>query len=217
MPYPRTITDSVARAGIDPARLTVLTPPAAEPWAVTDTEVVLHFRTDSDAADGAYITALLKAARLHIERTTGLALITQALRATFDGIPARRDLALPRAPLASVQAVTYLDADGVTQTFAAGNYTTANLGAAGCWGRLVLKPSADWPDAGDIAGAFAVDFTAGFGATPASVPEDLRLAVLWLASWWYEQRLPVNVGNIVNPVPHHLDDLIAAHRVQFLA
>lgn len=204
-------------AGPDPARVVVVTPPAVELWLATDAEVGHHFRLDSDAADTAYITALLAAARRHVERTTGLALITQTLKATYDRIPRERDLSLPRAPLVSIGAVTYLDGDGATQTFSSASYTTANLGAPGCYGRLVLKSSADWPDADTIAGAFAVQFTAGFGTAATDVPEDLRLAVLWLAAWWYEQRLPVNVGNIVNPVPHHLDDLIAAHRVAFLA
>lgn len=211
------IFQPVRISGVDPARLTLVTAPTVEPVLAADDATSFHLRLDSDSADTAYVTQLLTAARRHFERSTGLALINQTLRATYDRIPRGRDLCLPRAPLVSIAAVTYLDADGATQTFSSANYTTANLGAPGAFGRLVLKSDADWPDADTIAGAFAVDFVAGFGTTAATVPEDIRLGILWLAAWWYEQRLPVNVGNIVNAVPHHLGDLISAHRVASLA
>lgn len=44
------------------------------------------------------------------------------------------------------------------------------------------------------------------------VPADLREAVLQLASWWFENRETVNVGNIVNQVPFGVTDIVTAHR-----
>lgn len=205
----------------DPARVTIVTAPAVEPWLVSDAEVDHHVKRDS-SEDDAYVTALISAARRHIERLTGLSLVNQTLKATYDRLPSvagvtAREIDLPRAPLVSIGAVTYLDQNGAAATFSADNYSAVNAGCAGAFGRLALKPSADWPDLGDYRGALSVEFTAGFGSAASAVPADLRLAVLWLAAWWYETRTPVNVGNIVNPLPHHLDALIDAHRVAFIA
>jgi len=206
---------------IDPARLTIVTDAAAEPWTVSDAEVGYHLRRDS-SDDDAYVTHLIKAARRQFERMTGLALVNQTLKATWDRLPSRNgatltEVDLPRAPLSSISSVKYLDSTGAEQTFSASAYSAKDVACVGAFGRLALKPDYDWPELGDYKGAFYVTFVSGFGASAASIPEDIRLAILWMVAWWYEERLPVNVGNIVNPLPAHLTDMIEGHRVAFIA
>jgi uncharacterized phiE125 gp8 family phage protein len=198
--------------GLDPARVTVVTAPTVEPWLVADDEVQQMLRLDSDA-DSTYITHLIQAARLHLERATGLALVHQTLKATFDRTPAGPTLDLPRAPLSSISNIKYLDTDGAEQTFSSSAYSAKDVGVAGAFGRVALNPDYDWPEVGDYRGAFYVTYVAGFGAAATAIPADLRLAVLWLAAWWYEARLPVGAGNGANELPHHLAALIDAHRV----
>lgn len=200
----------------DPARLSVVTAPEVEPWLVTDSEVLQHLRLDSED-DAAYVTLLLNSARKYLERTTGQALITQTLRATYDRTPVGTTLDLPRAPLISITAVSYIDSSGSAQTFSSAAYQALNTGIGSCFGRLALKPDHDWPDLGDYQSAFSVTFTAGYGSAATAIPEDLRLALLWLTAWWYEERQPVNVGNIVNSLPAHLEALIDQHRVSAIA
>lgn len=203
-----------------PARLVLVTAPA-ELYAAADTAVQLALKLDSDA-DATYVALLLSAARRHVERVTGLCLLTQVWRAEFDRLPAGRELELPRAPLALdesdlvVSAVQYLDTAGAVQTWASTNYLQPRPGLSGAFATLVLSENGTWPDVGAFPGALRVTFSAGFGAVD-DVPGELRLAVLWLAAWWYEQRIPVTTGGAVAEVPNHLNDILAAHRVAFLA
>ena len=208
-------------APANPARLTVVTPPAVEVAAVADALVQQMLRVDSDA-DAAYIDHLIAAARKYFEQQTGLALIQQTLKAAWARVPfgplgTLRHLELPRAPLVSISSITYLDDAGATQTLSASAYTAGNVGCDGAFGGVSLKPDYSWPDLGDYPGAFSITFVAGYGTTADDVPEGHRYAILALAAWWYEQRLPVAIGNIVNPVPHHVDALIEQARLAFVA
>jgi uncharacterized phiE125 gp8 family phage protein len=215
----RSLFTSAVR-GIDPARLTVVTPAAAEPWLATDDAVEQFLRLDSDA-DQTLVTHIIAAARKHFERMTGLSLVNQTLKATWDWLPQRggvtgREIELPRAPLGSVSSVDYLGTSGSSAAFSASNYSVVNAGCPGAFGRVVLKPDASWPELGDYRGALSVTFVAGYGAAATDIPEDIRLAVLWLATWWYEARVPVNIGNITSELPHHLNALVESHRVAFI-
>jgi uncharacterized phiE125 gp8 family phage protein len=210
-----------ASTGLDPARVTIVTPAAAEP--VTVAELREFLRVDSTTREARVLELFIKGARAFFERSTGLILITQTLRATYDRVPRRsgatvRELELPVAPVQSVASVGYLDSAGVAQVFSSGSYTVAAAATRPARpGRVVLTPSADWPSAGDYAGAFYVNFVAGYGTAASDVPADIRTAVLMLAAYWYEQRLPVNVGNIVNEMPLHFQSLIELHRVHAIA
>jgi uncharacterized phiE125 gp8 family phage protein len=57
-----------------------------------------------------------------------------------------------------------------------------------------------------------VTWTAGYGGTPADVPEPFQVAALQLIAHWYATREAVNVGNIVTEVPWGLRQTIAAMR-----
>lgn len=226
-------------AAVDPPRLTLVMAPAVELLQATDDVVTQALRLDPDADDTAYLTMVLTAARKHFERVTGLSLITQQWQVTFDDIPIRqgqfglevglapsmaryvgqsvgREISFARGPLQTVDLFQYIDSDGATQTFASSNYTVGNVGVATAFGRLWLNDGADWPTIGSYPGAITVKFTTGFGDTAADVPEDVRMAVLFLAAHWYENRLPVSADGLAG-VPQHLNDLIEMHRVSFIA
>lgn len=61
-----------------------LTPPAGEP--LTLAEVKAHLRLDGSAEDG-LLSGLIAAARTHLERETGLALMTGSFRLYLDDWP----------------------------------------------------------------------------------------------------------------------------------
>jgi uncharacterized phiE125 gp8 family phage protein len=196
--------------------MVLVTPPAVEPWTLQDAQVSHALRLDGNY-DSLYVTLILEAARRYFEQQTGLCLITQTWRASFDDVPCEREISLPRAPIASVTSVLYTDEDGGEQTLASADYAIGSVGASGSFGRVRLKSTASWPTLGDYPDALRVTFTAGFGAAASNIPNDVRLALLLLTAWWYEQRLPVNVGNIVNALPHSLDALLRMHRVAHIA
>ncbi|AXS39961.1 head-tail connector protein [Breoghania sp. L-A4] len=174
----------------------LISPPAAEP--LTLEEAKLFLRLDSSDED-ALVSALIAAARGHVEAATGRALIHQGWRVFRDGWPSRRIVRLPRAPLASVDAVTVYDADGAAELLDAALYSADGATAPA---RLVVSDEA--PEPGLSVNGVAIDITAGYGASAADVPQPLRLAVRRLVAHWYERRetegsIPPNVAALLAP------------------
>jgi hypothetical protein len=77
----------------------------------------------------------------------------------------------------AIQSVTYLDADGTSQTFGSSNYA---LVRGDLRSNLVLTNQSSWPTTAYVAGAIDIRFIAGFGATAADVPETLKSAMTLL-------------------------------------
>jgi len=225
-------------ATIDPPRLVLVTPPAVEPWLVTDDALTQALKLDSDQ-DQAYVALVLKAARRYFENITGLCLINQTWKLSFDDLPIRqgqfgleyglapsmsrftgpaagREIRLYRAPLATVSWVKYLDENGALQTFDPTNYSVGSAGVSTTFGRLWLNEGADWPSVGSYPGAMQIQFVAGFGSAASDVPEEIRMALLFLAAHWYENRLPANPDGAVE-LPNHLNSLIEMNRLAFTA
>jgi uncharacterized phiE125 gp8 family phage protein len=209
-----------------PVRLVRVTEPAVEPVTLDEAKAWLKI-TGTD--DDAIVTGLIKAARGMFEAHTGLALIDTAYRAEWDALPRvgsyvgaliSRELELPRSPLKAsspITAVTYLDSAGAVQTFASGNYVVDGARDPSRYARLWLKDTADWPDLGEFPGALRVEFTAGYGSAASAVPEEIKVCLKLLVAHLYEQRAPVNVGNIVNELPWSLRHLVEMHTIRSLA
>jgi uncharacterized phiE125 gp8 family phage protein len=191
----------------------LLTGPAVEPVLVA--EAKSHMRVDiSD--DDTLITGLLLAAKEHVEDITGCKCISQKWQLVLDRftreeatytffnrtfVPSVFDIAanhltpdktriirIPFAPLASVDKFEVTDQNGTTTEFAAASFIADVVGIPG---RIVLKEAYDWPyPAADLASAnaVAISYTVGYGASGASVPERIKLAIKMLASHWYENR-----------------------------
>jgi uncharacterized phiE125 gp8 family phage protein len=174
--------------------------PTEEP--LTLAEMKEHLRVDTDAED-AYITALIPAARTMLEQETGRAFLQQSLRLRLDGAPSSRDILLPRAPLQSVSAIQYINTAGATIAFA----SPVDAITESTPGRISLRDGYDWPsDVAARAGAFWIDYIAGAASVEALDPRIVH-AVRFLVSHWYANREPVNIGNIVNPLPRAVDAL----------
>jgi len=161
--------------------LTLITAPAALPVSLT--ELKAHCRIDSSDFD-TYLTQLLNAATRHVEEICWRALITQTWKITLNRFPSGdAPIVLPRGSLASVSSVTYLDSDGDTITLDSADYVVSTKNEPGL---IVPSYGTLWPACRDFVDSVQVQFVCGFGATSASVPNDLRTAVMLLAGWMYE-------------------------------
>lgn len=217
----QTIANANRVPGLNPARLVVVTAPAAEP--ITTAEAKTYLNVDQDAED-AMIGDLVTAARRLVEELTGRCLVNTVLRAEWDhlprcgtyyGAPVSRELVLPKAPLVSVAWLKYTDEDGAEQTFAASNYTVETGLDPNRLSRLWLNDTADWPDLGSYPGALRAQFTAGHGAAASDVPAEIKVLIRQLVKLWYDPaRDGVNIGNIVNDLPYSLRALIEMHQVR---
>lgn len=197
--------------------LSVLVEPTVEP--ITLAEAKLHLRVDHSDED-ALITALITAARVHVERYTRRTLTYTAYRMLLDVFPI--DIRLPRSPAVSAAANTvtgiayatprirYYDDDDSLQTL---TYAGADfeLLLANNPPLLVLPALGDWPTVyTGHRGAVEIDWIAGYGAAASSVPQPLRIAIRMLVAHWYEQREAVAAGTM-SEVPLAVQSLMLAY------
>jgi uncharacterized phiE125 gp8 family phage protein len=169
--------------------LVIATEPAVLP--VTLTEAKTHLRVDHGDED-TLIIGYLTAARERCELEARRTFINTTFDLFLDYWPSRGVFRLPRPPLVSVTGIYYTDTDAVEATYDALNYLVDNKNQPG---KVVLKSSATWPSVTlqEINGV-RVRFVAGYGATPSSVPERYRQAILLLAGHYYENRESVLVA-----------------------
>lgn len=191
--------------------------PAAEPITLADMKEFI--RVDTTAEDTT-ITALISAAREHVERFTRRTLIYTAWRLTLDGFP-DGDLELPRSPAISAASgtvsgvsyatprVRYWDGDGDQVTMTVD--TDYELLLDDNPPRVVRLAGATWPlTLAGQRGAVEVDFVAGFGAAASSVPPMLRQAVRMIVAHWHEHREAV--GQFGGEVPLAVDSILRLYQ-----
>lgn len=185
--------------------LLLTTPPALEPVSLAEAKA--HLRLDGDDED-ALVSSLIETARIHVERTLGLALLTQGWSLLLDRWPDAPVLKFPLGPVQAVSAVEVAHADGGTQAFAPEHYflDTASIPA-----RLALTGSQPWPVPGRRMAGIGIAFTAGFGDGAGDVPRPIRQALLLLVAHWFENREPVSLSAAVE-VPATAAALLAPYR-----
>jgi len=161
--------------------LEVVTPPVIDDDFLD--MVFDHLKVDAtheEAAIADLIVAYTGAAIARVEATSGRMLFARSLRFTADAFGTV--LTLPASPVSAVSAVTYVDADGATQTLDGAAYALIDKAET-----PTLYPSFgnDWPRTRDFPGSVAVTFTAGYGAGVDDVPAPLRMAVMQTVADWY--------------------------------
>lgn len=156
-----------------------------------------HLRL-TDNAEQTLVEGLIEAATHLVEQQIERALITQTWTLTLDEFPlSSAPIELPRPPLLSMTSISYYDENGDSQTLDSSLYQADLLSQPG---RLVPAVDEDWPDteSGRL-NAVSIVYTAGYGATGASVPRPLRLAILQLVGHWFEHResvAPVSMNEV---------------------
>lgn len=185
---------------------TLYAPPTAEP--VTVAEAKSHLRVDASAEDE-LIRGLIAGARLWVEGTCGLSLITQTHDLTLDGFP-DEVIQLPRGPVQSVSSITYIDTAGDTQTWSSSNYIVDTKSTPN---RITPAYGVAYPSTQTRINTVTVRYVAGYGAKGSDVPEPIRQAIKLLVGQMYAHREPEVTGTIVSPVRFAVDALLAPYRV----
>jgi uncharacterized phiE125 gp8 family phage protein len=150
-----------------------------------------------DDEDG-YLADLIAAAQEEIEVSVRRALTVQTLRAVYEGFPCDADpLYLPRPPLVSVETITYVDEDGVSQAIDVDTETYVNTSSTpGAVLPISGMAGAKWPKT-QAGRSVVVEFTAGYTTPPARAKHACRL----LVGHWYLMREAVAVGVTPSSVP----------------
>lgn len=184
----------------------LLSGPAAEPVSLDDAKAWLKLDTDDEDA---LVTTLVTAARLHVEGTTGRALLTQSWRLVLDDWPQVGLVRLPVAPLQSLTAITAYDINGDPVTLATDGVLWDAQAApsllylpAGFGDEVILRPFQ----------GVEIDYVAGYGTDPTEVPATLRQALLLLVAYWFEHRDAVVVAGSGSVIPSGFGQLVGAYR-----
>lgn len=171
-----------------------------------------HLREDGDDQDN-LIESLILASRQWLEEDLGRSFVTQTWVLKLDRFPAGDTaILLPRPPLVSVSSIAYVDEDGVTQTWAADNYTVDSHSEPG---RVTLAYGASWPTTRDVPNAVTVTYVAGYGAST-EVPEPIKAAMRLLIGHLYENREHEVTGTVVARLGFSLAALTAPYRVMWM-
>jgi len=189
--------------------LVLNTAPAIEPISTADAKT--HLRIDT-SDDDAYIDAIVKAARVYAENFLRRALITQTWDLYLDAFPSV-GISMPKAPIQSVSAITYVDTDGVTQTLASSVYT---VDAYADPGKIILAYQQSFPSTRAVANAVKITFIAGYGSAVSDIPEQIIQGMKLLIGHLYENREQVIVGTSVSDLPMTIETLLRAYQVAVL-
>ena len=182
-------------------------PPQAEPLTLAD--VKAHLRLDSGDED-TLLAALIRAAREHLERTTGLCLLRQTWRLYLDRWPETGVILIGKTPVQAIETILVFDGQGHAADITA---TEKLLDGAARPARLWLRePPAPERELNGI----EIDFTAGFGETGAEVPDMLRRALLLHVAAMFELRGALSPGDQPGTVPAGYDRLVAPYRMRRL-
>lgn len=166
---------------------------------LTVAELQTHSRIDGDEA---YLTRLISASRRAAEAETKTVIPVQQF--TWVTNKFEQGMELPVYPLASIVSITYLDIDGASQTVDAADYQVVTEGQTS---RLYHRT--DWP--GLESGTYnrvTIVMTAG-SATP---NEDIKQAMIMIASGLYENREDEIVGTIVSKISWGSKYLLAPYK-----
>lgn len=160
---------------------------------VSTDEVKSQARIVSSSED-TLIAEYATSARLWAEEYLGRALTAQQYYLYLDNFPyycwnrfrPHGEIIVPKPPLVSVDEITYLDTDGVSQTVDAANYIVDSADEPG---RIVPAYQQYWPGTRCQTNAVRVTFTCGYGAeSPATVPEPIKTAIKGVAAWLFQNR-----------------------------
>lgn len=185
--------------------VTTLVPPAIAvlPLAAAKAHLRIAHTTEDELIEG-----LVKAATTYVERVTSLALITRTLRLHLDQPGRDGAIALPVAPVRSLETVTLYDRNGDPHILSSD--------------RTSLRPHREPPVvhldlAGlDAANGMEIDFVAGHGETGQDVPDTLIQAIRQLVAHWYEFRGAFGADDQPVSVPQAVTRLLQAHRAMRL-
>jgi uncharacterized phiE125 gp8 family phage protein len=184
-----------------------ITPPVAE--ALTLAETKAHLRLDMSDED-ALVAGLIAVARDHLERSTGLCLMTQGWRLYLDSISEDGVIPIARGPVQTVESVAVYDEAGEATAVSLEGHVLDGIRRPA---RLMLVQGVR---PGRAVNGIEIDFIAGFGATATDVPDTLKRAMLTHIAAMFSCRGLVGLDQQPAVVPEGYDRLIAPFLIRSL-
>jgi uncharacterized phiE125 gp8 family phage protein len=184
-------------------RIKIVTAPTVEP--VTLTEALRQCHADPGTED-AWFTLAITAARVKAEEYQNRAFLQQTINYILDGYPCL-PLKLPMSPVTAVSSIKTYDTDNtevsldLTDFYFDYNSDPAmiNLDYGKTWPTTTLRANS----------SIVIQYVAGYGMAASSVPSPVKMAILFLVGYWYENRgmehnIPDSFYNTLRPNRLHI-------------
>ena len=185
------------------------TGPEVEPLEVTEAKAHLNV---SGSSKDPYIDSLITTARRQIERYLHRALITQSWKVYYNNW--QHTMLIPFGSLQAVASIKYYDINGTQQTLTESDYYwVVTTDDPGC---IVRKYDATFPELQHgRPDAIEIAFTAGYGATSAAIPGEIKHAMKILIGNYYSNRedIVIGAGVTVGKIPSYITDLIHSYKL----
>jgi uncharacterized phiE125 gp8 family phage protein len=168
--------------------------------AITLADAKQHLRVDVDDDDAlieTLVSVVYQAAQERTERT----LLQATWRLSLDAFTFT--MLLPKPPCVSVQSVKYIDTNGTEQTLDPATYVLDTQSEPA---RLTPAPNCTWPATQARINAVWVDYTAGYGVEPASIPTPIVQWMKLAMSDLYDNR--ARSSDKPNVPQHFADSLL---------
>lgn len=202
------------------SRLKLITAPAAVLVSTADAKT--HLRV-TQTAENDFIDSLVLAATNLAEQHTGKRFINQTWEMVLDQFPMSANgpwwdgvregsieelfrggqcIEVPIGPLSTITTITTYDAANASTVMSSSLYRADNSGLVP---RIVLNDGQSWPTNIRNIGGVEIRFVAGYGATAASVPTPIIVAVKQLITHLFENRgdegveIPKTVMRLLEP------------------
>lgn len=163
-----------------------------------------HLKVD-DATEDDLITLDIYAAAAVAEQRTGRVFIQETWEVLLPALDG--DIGLAHVPVSAVLSVQYYDADNALQTLSDSVYELHQDERAGS-AHIALKFGQVWPSTYPRDDAVKITYTAGYGTSEASIPQNARLWILMHVGTAYRMRESVAAGFNVSDLPSRYHDAL---------
>jgi uncharacterized phiE125 gp8 family phage protein len=186
----------------------VITGPLVEPVSLAEVKEQIGI-PDVDTVSDGLISRRIIEAREWAELYTGRALLTQTREKRWDCFVDEHEC--PSA--LTVVSVKYVDSDGAEQTVDSSDYV---LDTYTFIPHVRAAYAFTWPSTRTERNAVRIQYTAGYGATPSTVPLLIKEAIILLVGHW-TNRQPQNEGGVtLSRVPYAVRDMLDSFKLDFL-
>lgn len=162
-------------------------------------------------AEDDLLTAIITAAREHVEDITRRALLTQTWYYYLDSFPDKDFIRLPFGNLQSVTSIKHKDSDGTETTLVEDTDYIVEINGEGC-GRIVLPYGKGWPSFTPYpSNPITIEFVCGWTAA-ALLPKKITAAVKMICANLYANRGEQVIGQTVSE-DKTAERLLASYRL----
>jgi hypothetical protein len=169
---------------------------------ISRTEARTHLNLDDDV-DDSLVRSYLQAATDWAEKYTGRFFINRTCQMAIDGAREIDDILwegmrtgysmtryvdhieLAATPVVSVESIKYYNDSDVQSTWETSNYYVDTFSEPA---RIVLRQGGTYPTDLRVSNGIEINFTVGYGNSPANVPEAIKVAIFQYITYLYEHR-----------------------------